>query len=46
MCVWLFSFGFVEKRFFFLFLGCHFPPCVEVFHLLYFVGLDLWKDIV
>jgi hypothetical protein len=27
-----------------LFLGCSFPPCVGVFNLLSFVGLDLWKD--
>jgi hypothetical protein len=31
---------------FLLFLGCSFPPCVSVFHLLSVVGLDLWKDIV
>jgi hypothetical protein len=31
---------------FLLFLGCSFPPCVGFFHLLSFVGLDLWKNIV
>jgi hypothetical protein len=30
----------------FFFLGCSLPPCVVVFHLLSFKGLDLWKDIV
>jgi hypothetical protein len=34
------------KDYFLDFLGCSFPPCVGVFHLLSFVGLDLWKDIV
>jgi len=34
------------KIMFLLFLGWSFPPCVGVFYLLSFVGLDLWKDIV
>jgi len=47
MFMWLSSFGFVESRLLScFFLGCTFPPCVGVFHLLSFVGLDLWKDIV
>jgi hypothetical protein len=58
MFVWLSSFWFVERRLVssFVFWGflfvclfvfsCSFPPCVEVFHLLSFMGLDLWKDIV
>ena len=25
-------------------LGCRFPPCVGVFYLVSFVGLDMWKD--
>ena len=44
MFMWLSSFRCVEKITFLLFLGCSFPPCVGVFHLLSFVGLDLWKD--
>jgi hypothetical protein len=54
MFVWLSSFGFVIRRLisgkrkkkkinFLLFHGCSFPPCVGVFHLLSFIGLDLWK---
>ena len=35
-----------KKTTFLLFLGCSFSPCVGVFHLFSFVGLDLWKDIV
>jgi hypothetical protein len=31
---------------FLLFLGHNFPPCVGVFPLLSFEGLDSWKDIV
>ena len=31
---------------FLVFLGCSFPPCVGVFHLLSFVELNFWKDIV
>jgi hypothetical protein len=31
---------------YFLFLGRSFSPCVGVFPLLSFEGLDLWKDIV
>jgi hypothetical protein len=34
------------KDYFLPFLGCTFPPCVGVLHLLSFVGLDLWRDIV
>jgi hypothetical protein len=46
MFVWL-SFRFVKRKFtFLLFLECSFSPCVGVFHVLSFVGLDLWKDIV
>ena len=45
--VWLSSFGFVERRLLScFFLGCSFPPCVGVFHLLSILGLDLRKDIV
>jgi hypothetical protein len=44
MFVWLSSFGFVERRL--LFLGYSFPPCVRVYHLLSFVGLDLWRNIM
>ena len=29
-----------------IFLGCSFLPCVRIFPLLSFEGLDLWKDIV
>jgi Ethanolamine utilization protein EutJ (predicted chaperonin) len=48
MIVWLSSFEFVEKKKITLlfFLGCSFPHCVGIFHLLSFVGLDFWKDIV
>jgi hypothetical protein len=47
MFLWLYSFGFVEKRFtLLLFPGCTFTPCVRIFHLSSFVGLDLWKDCV
>ena len=47
MFVWMSSLGFGERRFTFLLcLGCSFPPCVGVFYLLSFVGLDLWKDVV
>ena len=46
MFLWLSSFGFVETRFFFLFLACSFPNCIETFHLLSFVVLDLWKECV
>ena len=28
------------------FLGCSFPPCIRGFHLLSFIGLSLWTDIV
>jgi hypothetical protein len=31
---------------FLLFLGHNFPPCLRVFHLLFFEGLDFWKDIM
>jgi hypothetical protein len=41
MIVWQSSLGFVEKIIFSLFLGCSFPPCVGVFHLLTFAQLDL-----
>jgi hypothetical protein len=34
------------KDYFLTFLGCSFPSCVGVFHLLSFVGLDLWKDTI
>jgi hypothetical protein len=34
------------KDYFLAFLGHSFPPCVGVFPLLFFVGLDLLKDIV
>jgi hypothetical protein len=45
--MWLYSFSFVERLpFFSLFLEGSFPPCVGVFPLLSFEGLDLWKDIV
>jgi hypothetical protein len=46
MFVWLSLFGFVERLLSCYFLGCTFPPCVGIFHLLSFIGLDLWKDIV
>jgi hypothetical protein len=35
-----------RKITFLVLLGCGFTTCVRVFHLLSFVGLDLWKDIV
>ena len=38
--------GLLKYYFLVFFLGASFPPCVGVFHLLSFVGLDLWKDIV
>ena len=41
MFVWLSSFGFVERLLSCFFLGCSLPPCVGVFPLLSFVGLDL-----
>jgi hypothetical protein len=45
MSMWL-SFLCLLKDTFLDFLGCSFTPCVGVFHLLSFVGLNLWKDIV
>jgi hypothetical protein len=38
--------GLLKDYFLAFFLVCSFSPCVGVFHLLSFVGLDLWKDIV
>ena len=38
--------GFEGSLFFLFFLGCSSPPCVGIFHLFSFVGLDLWTDIV
>jgi hypothetical protein len=46
MLVLLSSFGFSERLLSCFFLGCNFPPCVRIFHLLSFVGLDLWRDTV
>jgi hypothetical protein len=34
------------KGYFLVFLGCNFSLYVGVFHLLSFVWLNLWKDIV
>jgi hypothetical protein len=34
-----------EDYFLVFFLGCSFHPCVGVFRLLSFEGLDLWKDV-
>ena len=36
----------LKDDYFSLFLGCSFPPCVGVFHLLFSVGLDMWKYII
>ena len=44
MFEWLSCFGFVEWLISCFFLGCSFPPCVSVFNLLFFIGLDAWKD--
>ena len=44
--LYLSSFSFAKGLLSCFFLGCSFPPCVSVFHLLYFVGLDLWKYIM
>jgi len=47
MSVGLSSFAFVARILFScFFIECRFPPCIGVFHLLSFEGLDLWKDIV
>jgi hypothetical protein len=46
MFVWLSSLGFVRRITFLHFLEYSFPPCVSVFYLLSFVGLDLWKYFV
>jgi hypothetical protein len=44
LCVYLLL-GFLKEDYFFVF-SSSFSPCVRVFHLLFYVGLDLWKDIV
>ena len=44
ICLVIFFWVCWKKITFLLFLGCTFPPCVGVFYLLFFVGLDLWKD--
>jgi hypothetical protein len=44
MFTWLSSFEFVERLLSCFFLGYSFTPFVDVFHLLFFVGLDLLKD--
>ena len=41
MFVWLSSFGFVERLLSCFFVGCSFPPCVGVCHLLSLVVMDL-----
>lgn len=41
MCLWICC-----KITFLFLLWCSFTPCVVVFHLLFFVGLDLRKDYV
>jgi hypothetical protein len=46
MFVWLSSLGVLKEDYFLAFPEYSFPPCVGVFHLLSFVGLNLWKDIV
>jgi hypothetical protein len=47
MFVWLFSFGFVVRRLFFLFFLGAVSLLVLEFSICYsFVWLDLWKDIV
>jgi hypothetical protein len=38
--------GLLKDYFLAFFLGCSFPPCVGVFYLLSFVGLDLCKNCV
>ena len=43
--LWLSSFRFIEELLMLLFLGCNICPCVGVFPLLTFEGLDLWKGI-
>jgi hypothetical protein len=32
------------KDYFLRFSRCTFPPCVRVFHLIFFERVDLWKD--
>jgi hypothetical protein len=44
MFAWISSFGFVERNPKVLFLGCSFPPCVVIFHLLSFIWLKLWEN--
>ena len=44
--LWLSSFRFVERLLSCFFLERSFPPCVGVFPLLSFEGLDSWKDTV
>ena len=52
-CCWRWNYVSVDIFFwvcwkiaFLLFLGCSFPPSFGVFHLLFFVQLVLWKDMV
>jgi hypothetical protein len=44
--LWLSSLSLLKDYFFFLFLEISFPLCAGVFPLLFFAGLDFWKDIV
>ena len=44
--MWLSSLGLLNDYFLGFFLKVSFPLCVEVFPLLSFEGLDLWKDIL
>jgi hypothetical protein len=33
------------KDYLLAFSRCGFPPCIGVFYLLFFLGLDLWKEL-
>ena len=45
-CSWSYLLLHLLKDYVLAFLGRYFPPCVGVFPLLSFGGLDSWKDIV